>query len=39
MFEYVCIASEMITDIEFHLEMLMDKLETVHMRELYRYNL
>ena len=29
----------MTTDIEFPLEMLMDKLEIVSMRKLYRYNL
>lgn len=29
----------MITDIEFPLEMLIERLEIVSMRELYRYNL
>lgn len=39
MFEYFCVTSKMITDIELLLEMLMDKLEIVSMRKLYRYNL
>lgn len=37
--EHFCITLEMITDIEFPLEMLTDKLEIVSMRKLYRYKL